>query len=522
MEETKNENEQQINFQNEEEKSNYNFLLNEFTKYGYSEDNLISQSELNLFFQRKSQKNNLDNNLSEKLFNFLNLNKFSVITISQFISGFIQIYKEFRKKSDELHKEYLEEKQSYENILNMCKKYQSEKLNEEGFSENAKLSGEIVDLNNNIDLEGIQEIIVKIIYREQEQEIKQKIINGQKNEIDNKKFEFNASSKKDNLKFILMTINNSNDTSEVGSKTYSLEEIVNQDPFLIKVEIPSEEKEEENKDNVACIIQAKLQLRWSDLKYYEQQKENEEQKIKKLIKDLEEADETIKKIEYILSEENKSVEQQEEKDEKKVKSEGLRKKLIEFPEDEYIIEFNYERFDNIVAKGFKVDYNNEKELNDINEIQETNEKIEFNNQDINNNIYLDYNYNSNENENNLYDINYNIDNNNNIENYNENKEENLIQEDYDYSHDIIIDETLNNQQNEQINIDNQININPQQNYTSYNDALLTQSTNKEIIQESTLPLKYLPQKVNKVIYDNNVSTLPLIDAGKKVTYFSMP
>ena len=76
MEETKNENEQQINFQNEEEKSNYNFLLNEFTKYGYSEDNLISQSELNLFFQRKSQKNNLDNNLSEKLFNFLNLNKF--------------------------------------------------------------------------------------------------------------------------------------------------------------------------------------------------------------------------------------------------------------------------------------------------------------------------------------------------------------------------------------------------------------------------------------------------------------
>ena len=344
----------------------------------------------------------------------------------------------------------------------------------------------------------------------------------QKNEIDNKKFEFNASSKKDNLKFILMSKNNSNDTSEIGSKTYSLEEIVNQDPLLIKVEIPSEEKEEENKDNIACIIQAKLQLRWSDLKYYEQQKENEEQKIKKLITDLEEADETIKKIEFILSEENKSVEQQEEKDEKKVKSEGLRKKLIEFPEDEYIIEFNYERFDNIVAKGFKVDYNNEKELNDINEIQETNGEIEFNNQDINNNIYLDYNYNSNENENNLYDINYNIDNNNNIENYNENKEENLIQEDYDYSHDIIIDETLNNQQNEQINIDNQININPQQNYTSYNGALLTQSTNKEIIQESTLPLKYLPQKVNKVIYDNNVSTLPLIDAGKKVTYFSMP
>ena len=75
--------------------------------------------------------------------------------------------------------------------------------------------------------------------------------------------------------------------------------------------------------------------------------------------------------------------------------------------------------------------------------------------------------------------------------------------------------------NKLIDIDNEININPEQNFTSYNDALLTQNTNKAIIHESTLPFKYLPQKVNKVIYDNNVSTLPLIYADKKVTYFSM-
>ena len=56
MEETKNENEEQINPEKDEEKSNYNFLLEELSKYGYSEDNFISQSELNLFFQRKSKK----------------------------------------------------------------------------------------------------------------------------------------------------------------------------------------------------------------------------------------------------------------------------------------------------------------------------------------------------------------------------------------------------------------------------------------------------------------------------------
>ena len=173
-----------------------------------------------------------------------------------------------------------------------------------------------------------------------------------------------------------------------------------------------------------------------------------------------------------------------------------------------------------MVQDLKIDYNNEKELNEKKELEQNNEEIEVNNanENINNDINLeyDYNYNDIENSNNLYETNYNIENNN------ENKEENLVQEEYDYSHDIIIDESLNNQQNEQINFDNQININPQQNFTSYTDALLTQSTNKAIIQESTLPLKYLPQKVNKVIYDNNINTLPLIYAGKKVTYFSMP
>ena len=38
----------------EDEKSYYDFLLNELSEYGYSEDSLISQSELNLFFERKN------------------------------------------------------------------------------------------------------------------------------------------------------------------------------------------------------------------------------------------------------------------------------------------------------------------------------------------------------------------------------------------------------------------------------------------------------------------------------------
>ena len=75
----------------------------------------------------------------------------------------------------------------------MCTKYQDEKLNEEGFSENAKLSGEIVDLNFNLDLKEMKEIIVQIIYGEQKHEITQNVEKEQENENNNKSFEFKAS-----------------------------------------------------------------------------------------------------------------------------------------------------------------------------------------------------------------------------------------------------------------------------------------------------------------------------------------
>ena len=118
-----------------EEISKEEILLNELSQYGYTEDNLISQNELALFLDRKSTKNKFDIVLLEKLFSLLNLTEYDTVTISQFVSGFIKMEEEFRKSREELNEEYLNKKKEYENILDMCKRYQSEKLNEEGFSE---------------------------------------------------------------------------------------------------------------------------------------------------------------------------------------------------------------------------------------------------------------------------------------------------------------------------------------------------------------------------------------------------
>ena len=299
----------------EEEISKEEILLNELSQYGYTEDNLISQNELALFLDRKSTKNKFDIVLLEKLFSLLNLTEYDTVTISQFVSGFIKMEEEFRKSREELNEEYLNKKKEYENILDMCKRYQSEKLNEEGFSENGRLSGDIIDTTYNVDLDGIEEVILKIIYGEETQEIKKNIKEKEEDKESNKHFELKASSGKEHLEFKLLTRNYLNYCTEIGSKIYSLEGIKNQDSFFIKVEIPFDDDYVIDKEgSLAAIIKAKISLRWSDFQYYEQQKKTEEPKLKKLISDLEQAEESIKKIEKIYSLEKKDEKNEAEKE----------------------------------------------------------------------------------------------------------------------------------------------------------------------------------------------------------------
>ena len=528
----------------EEEMPKEEILLNELSEYGYTEETLISQSELSLFLDRKSPKNKFDISLLEKLYSILNLTEYDTVTVSQFVSGFLKMDEEIRKSRDELNEEYSNKKKNFENILDMCKRYQSEKLNEEGFSENARLSGDIIESTYNVDLDGIEEIILSIIYGDEKQEIKQNV--KQKEEEDkenNKHFELKALSGKEHLEFKLMTRNYLNYVAEIGSKTYSLEGIQNQEPFFIKVEIPFDDDFANDKEgNLAAIVKAKIALRWSDYEYYEQQQKNEEPKLKKLLSDLEQAEESIKKLDYIFSAEKKNEKNEAENNVRK-SSEFLNRKILEFPDNNFIVDFNNERIDTVIRKGIKVDFNNEKEVEVSMENQneeenkeeekneEENKKEEKNEEENKEEENKDEENKENENDIQIMNDNNNINNSTeqvhqNFQNFSyeimNNSESNI---EIANNNEIKMENILSNNdivnQGEQINLQDEVNIFPEKNITSYTDTLLTQSTRKALIQENTLPLKYLPQKINKVIYDTNISTLPLIDAGKKVTYMNM-
>ena len=130
---------------------------------------------MSLFLDRKSPKNKFDSTLLKKLYKFLNLNEYSIITVSKFISGFFLFNEKLEKRKEELKEEYLKEKENFENLKNNFNKYKKEKLNEEGFSENVKLIGEIIATNFSFNLQGIKEIIIKIQYGKQEKEIIKKL-----------------------------------------------------------------------------------------------------------------------------------------------------------------------------------------------------------------------------------------------------------------------------------------------------------------------------------------------------------
>ena len=567
-------------------------LAQELSEYGYDKKNRISRSELLLFLDRKSPDGKFDPALTEKLFQTLNLSNTSTISIEKFINGFSEFEDEIKKSAVSFNTKYSKEKELYDQVVEQLRKYQSEKSKEEDTSENAVLSGEIIDIDLKTKIEGIKEIIIKVILGEQEQEITQNVNGEEESEKENKFFEFKTSSKQDNLEFILQAKNDSGDITNIGSKAYSLEGINTQDEFLVAIGIPEnanvEDESNEVEENLAAEIKAKISMLSSNLKYYNFQKRKEENKLRKLTTEVEQAEDYVKKVQDIYGGDSRNSVQtsKKEKSENEEKSRSTNQKLaeknnqddnfnnrkiFEFSISKYIVEFNSERYDEIISKGVEVDFNNtikvaspiklsqvdeeqnekdkeseNKEQNEENEneqveqeneneqVEQENEQVEQNEQEEQEQIE------QNENQNELVEQNMNelVAQNGNIEeNQNDQRFEDLL---YSNKTSLNFDENQITNENENEYVDqNNINlgeynqgeninsellqgygdiIHNEQNYSFVNKAVVNESTNKVLVQESTLPLKYLPEKVNKVIVDSNVGTLPLIIGRKSVTY----
>ena len=479
-------------------KAKIDSLVAGFFKTGYKSTSNINQSELIQFLNRRSSSGKFDPIISGKLFEVLSLDAMSTITVEEFINGFLQFEEEIQKNAEDFSIKLSKEEEIFSQIENDFKKYK-ESLTADGLCENAKVSGEITEIDIQKKLEGIKEIIIKIIYNEKNEELHFKMGDISSNELEHKTFEFKPTSRKDHFEFIMKGINDRNQEFDIGKKIFDLSDINSHEEYLVQIVVP----EIDNEEIIAAFIKAKIVVFWSDYKMYEKQKKKAENKLKKLTIAKNKAEEYLKKIREIYGD---LVKKQPDlivdfNNEKLMQRKGAKlnvnfnnTKEVEAPGSNYVVEFNNQKevlIKQEVKTETKIVESNEKIIEPpVQENVENVENVEQNNVQENAEIINT----EGEDQNNNYENNYE-----NIENYEYEQGVETNYENYENIPGEIVGET---------EIRNSI-----------HDAVIRQSLNKPLIQENTLPV-IRQEKVNEVIYDTNVTTLPVIFGGKKVTYLN--
>ena len=485
-------------------KAKIDSLVAGFTNSGFKSGDRVGQTELLQFLNRRSSSGKFDPIISQKLFEVLSLDAMSAISVEEFINGFLQFEEEIRKSAEIFNIKFAKEEEIYSQLSEECRRYKEEKLNAEGLCENSKVSGEITEIDIKRKLEGIKEIIIKIVFNEKSEELHFKIGDlNSASEMANKTFEFKPTSRKDHFEFIMKGINERNQIFDIGSKVFPLTEVNSQEEYLVQIVVP----EIENEEQIAAYIKAKILLYWSDYKYYEKKKKKSESKLKKLTIAKNKAEEYLRKIREIYGD-------------------LTRKK------PDLIVDFNNEKLMQRKGAKLNVDFNNTKEA----EGPGGNYVVEFNNQkEVIKKVIIEQNQAIEEKQEPLVveepQPQVNV----------QEPEVNLTAEEYQNAfganEQINLEEYDNTNNNAQINYDEYQTTGTEQvqeNVTglqstevvkeaeirnSITEAVIRRSLNKTLVTENTLPV-IRQEKINKVIYDTNVTTLPVIFGGKKVTYLS--
>ena len=348
-------------------KAKIDSLIDGFTRAGYQSSNRIGQTELILFLNKSTSSGRFDHILAEKLFQVLNLDHMSTMFVEDFINGYLQFEEDIRRNAEIFNLKLYQEKEIYAKLSEQCRRYKEEKLNAEGLCENAKVYGEITDIDIKKKLEGIKEIIIKVIYNDKSEELHFKIGDSNSDEMRNKSFGFKPTSRKDHFEFIMKGVNDRNQIFDIGSKVFPLTDINSYEEYIVQIVVPEIDNEEE----IAAYIHAKIVLYWSDYKYYEKQKRKAESRLKKLTSATNKANEYLKLVREIYGDLTRKKPDiiVDFNNEKLMQRKGGKlnvnfnnQKEQEAPGGNYLVEFNNLREVKKTEKPIKVEFNNTKEV----------------------------------------------------------------------------------------------------------------------------------------------------------------
>ena len=359
------------------EKAKFSSLLRAFQDFGYESSAKTGQREFRLFLNKKSSSGNFDSLLCDKLFEVLNIEENSKISIEEFIQGFLIFEEEVSRNAESFRIKLAKEQEIYNKILRQCQLYKAEKLNAEGFADNAKIYGEITDIDIKKKLEGIKELIIVVVFNNKKEELHFKI--GDPSLNLKKSFEFKPTSKKDHFEFIMKGVNEKGAEFGIGSKIFPLDDIASQEEYFVQIIVP----EIDNPEKIAAYINATIILYTSDYKYYESLRRKQEKRLRKYKNACSKAEEYLKYVRDIYGDLSliKPELIVDFNNEKLIKRKGAKLNVnfnnlmeAEIPGANFQVEFNNERAVQRKGVPLRVEFNNSKEV--ITPIIET-KKVEY-------------------------------------------------------------------------------------------------------------------------------------------------
>ena len=350
---------------NEIQKAKFASLIRAFEDLGYKSSSKIGQNEFRIFLNKKSSSGNFDTLLCNKLFEILNLNDMSSISISEFSESFLLFEEEVARNAESFRIKFLKEQEIYNKILKQVEKYRRENLNAEGFCKNAKISGEITDINIKKKLEGLKEIIIIVIFNDKKEELHFKI-GGEATNI-KRNFEFRPTSRKDHFEFVMKGLNEKNVQFDIGSKIFPLSDIASQEEYFVQIVVP----EIDNPDQVAAFINATIVLYMSDFKYYEAMLRKQEKRLNKYKNAMNKAAEYLRFVREIYGDltQMKPDLIVDFNNEKLMQRKGAKLNVnfnnvleAEVPGGNFYVEFNNQREIKKKSAPLRVEFNNSKEV----------------------------------------------------------------------------------------------------------------------------------------------------------------
>ena len=362
---------------NQIQKIKFSSLIRAFEDFGYKPQTRVGQSEFRLFLNKKSSSGNFDSQLGNKLFEILNIDNRSVIPIQEFVEGFLLFEEEVARNAESFRIKFLKEQEIYNKILKQCELYKAQNLNTEGFCKNAKISGEITDINIKKKLDGLKEIIIVVIFNNKKEELHFKI-GGDSTNL-KKKFEFNPSSRKDHFEFVMKGVNEKNAEFDIGSKIFPLTDITSQEEYFVQIVVP----EIDNAEQIAAYINASIILYMSDYKYYEAMLRKQEKRMNKYKNAANKAAEYLRYVREIYGDltQIKPDLIVDFNNEKLMQRRGAKLNVnfnneieAQVPGGNYYVEFNNEREIKKKSAPLRVEFNNSKEV--ITPVIET-KKVEY-------------------------------------------------------------------------------------------------------------------------------------------------